>query len=976
MKVVWSDDTVGPALRHWHQTIYAPYGLESKQYTGWAADAWVHIVYVVEHDGTDISGTLYVDGVEIDSGTNTTSIGTISEVLFGYDPANDLLDFPVRFRHFCAWSAALTPTQVTQVYNAGNQIIIPWIDYPETASIEHWASFRNGLDADYSSGDTSAHYHDRGTNELATLHVPAGRRGHDDPWVLHADIGDPAATYASEDTMRLAAVVDTIGWNPWDSGNEADDYTTITLDPDGSKTRGLYDDWLDTLLNLSSATQRRGRLAAHVSPTGNAITLPVYLLGARYYCERTATGTVGAGATTGEVSLSSITDDSVDYAGCWLQIIDSDEGCEGEEVLVASVAADGTLTLSGTLSAAPVDGDTARVYYGGIWGDHHGIPTPLERTDNEANPEHNVLERVLCPFSQGSVLAVNESPYHLIEPNSWAGGLTEANIVALDTSAVTGSIDVGVRQLWLGDHGAPYAVLDDLWDSFLISGAGLSTVSSKVVHQSNVQRVNAEWNYTTGQTLAATCAENGTWRETARELTWLGYDEDAGVYRGLLRAEDADSTLAYGLMTGTWDDDTDSIDWVDDTDADNPIITQTELEALCRTAPYHPESTYIAQRQYEAPNGEWWWIIQVHPRSQDYYTHITARGGMTRYDAPTEVDIDRPIVQHGTLAPDQYDSHGGGRRALLPDRDFEVQCVLNAYDPNPWYWATGRAQIWPTARQWAGRYDALRCTVSLQTRDGESWSGMPRNNSPISPHRVANQVSHFVSPVIWSRGTWGYWQDGLTQNDSNLQLFTSDDRFYSSRSNTVIDASAHALGNVNYWCFDAAVGGGRHVAWVRQGSDGAPYTEQDRILLWVEQGREVGVEIADGETEGSIITAALEKPSSGWQRLRLNAALGDGAITVEVLDPLDADRAVTGYEAADVDAIEGGTAEEITWGGNSLSELDAYNYLRLKFNVTRPVGGDDSPELYEWYCGGAQTKNEISSSGVAARIVGGSIVGR
>jgi hypothetical protein len=430
------------------------------------------------------------------------------------------------------------------------------------------------------------------------------------------------------------------------------------------------------------------------------------------------------------------------------------------------------------------------------------------------------------------------------------------------------------------------------------------------------------------------------------------YDVDANQYRLLVRGTDASSNMTWGFVIVTLDPDAMTISVEDDPGVTNPIVTNDELAAVLEGR-YSADSIFILRGIKKCYDGSYTWFVGVHRGGQDNNLTVALPGG-------TETELpDAPLVWNtfGFSAKEQEPHPHGGSVGMVGSEEFEVMTVIDQpYGETFQRIASGRIQEWPFQVGNAMRTDARRPQGAVLTVDGRSWSGFSCPNTPVVPFAVKNYTTHYNSFYPYSAEVYGRLGDRAAPAPQGLDWHATDNRGFSLDDGYTVDNS-----EFNGYAMPLAILANekRLLAIVKDhaGSD-------NMIAYACPYRREAWVDLSGSETSGYLVTPALKKPTGGWEELYISSAMNDGDITVDILDPLSGNVAISGYKSADCDTISGSDREEVTWGGNSMSELDdAYDYLRLKITITRPDGGDDSPELYEWYCGGALTKNSISSSG-------------
>ncbi|MBC7288268.1 MAG: hypothetical protein H5T86_09540, partial [Armatimonadetes bacterium] len=106
-------------------------------------------------------------------------------------------------------------------------------------------------------------------------------------------------------------------------------------------------------------------------------------------------------------------------------------------------------------------------------------------------------------------------------------------------------------------------------------------------------------------------------------------------------------------------------------------------------------------------------------------------------------------------------------------------------------------------------------------------------------------------------------------------------------------------------------------------------------------------ELADGETEGFIETAAIVRPGEKWDReLIINAEPRQGVVKVEIID-VETERVISGFSRTDCDTIPDSVEHRARWKGMPLAEVTA-ECVRVRFWLSRSSADKLSPRLYGW----------------------------
>jgi hypothetical protein len=281
------------------------------------------------------------------------------------------------------------------------------------------------------------------------------------------------------------------------------------------------------------------------------------------------------------------------------------------------------------------------------------------------------------------------------------------------------------------------------------------------------------------------------------------------------------------------------------------------------------------------------------------------------------------------LAPE---SSGGGRWA---NRDADYRIVENTYAKDPsrryWGWARGKtiSHVWRTFGI------DLRPPVGMRGADLRSMMPLPHGNQ-VTP-LVGVQIHGSDSYVYGQSDCFLLYSDTAVAFTSGVYCYVSEDgvhwRTYATHSDWIP--------------YGELTGEGTRM------TQGRPFRLGDRTIYyyaggvlsfaWCRVDGECWYELTSGQTTGTLETPLIEMPVDGWGALTLNAAPGDGQITVEALD--ETEEPISGFALADCTPVTDAVAHRVMWGANSLADVSA-SVIRLRFRFT--TGGATRPRVYRW----------------------------
>jgi hypothetical protein len=480
----------------------------------------------------------------------------------------------------------------------------------------------------------------------------------------------------------------------------------------------------------------------------------------------------------------------------------------------------------------------------------------------------------------------------------------------------------------------------DLADNFMLTaGNGEST---KVWFSWQVTRQTARpAKYPSPGAVRSDLTAPGTWRQDIVSLPIpVAYDEDAEAAVVLVVGKDAQGVCRLGYLRGTWDDTTGRIRWTDETPPEgrsNPFLALSELkpgrEADMQCAGAMPSSVL------QDSDGTWALIYTANSSHPDHIQAYMLRGAEDRWSFSLAAHWwpGNPICPI-LGGPDRLSGQMNGS-GVWANRDAEWRIVENPYasDPAQRYWGTARGK---TINHRAITYASdFRPVLGVRGAHLRGLVPLPHGNT-VSPlvgplvHSNENTVLDQADCLVLYTDTALAASSGVfcwvSEDGIHFKLFAADTDWLPRQElpgepNRLEPGRPFRLG-------------GRRVYYYGYGS----FVNFATLRL----GGEAWYELSSGQTQGQLVTSAMEMPSDGWGRLVLNADPGQGQIRVSVLDA-DTDEPVAGFSAEECDAIANHVEAECRWQGRSLAEVQAAA-IRLRFEFTSQLSNGEPPKLYSW----------------------------
>jgi hypothetical protein len=465
----------------------------------------------------------------------------------------------------------------------------------------------------------------------------------------------------------------------------------------------------------------------------------------------------------------------------------------------------------------------------------------------------------------------------------------------------------------------------DLGDTFAVVNPS-SAHSSRVWRWLNCRRQVKAPTLQPAGTLVNDLAAANTWRHTASYMNMVLPHEGGEACTAFIYGANSAGTGGYGYVTAAWDEALGKIRWTEETPPpgrSNPIVTAEEL---------HPWATRDSSwgiggigglRTLGMSDGTWALMYYGTEGNPDHYYTRLLHGAEDRWSFDFEKQWwpENPVLP-GNGGVDKIGPEYGGIN-LFGNRDAEWVMHYNRFAREPHRRYFGYARF----KTLVPLNDALssnrRLLAGWSSGDLKSFFLLPHGNMlgplPAGDHWRAQgyMMSDDVMGLII--GVYGGY----------VQLWASDDDQHFQQV---------------------------HSAFLPNGGPGEIVDLGDQRVFFyygseanygmLGLNRETDYELNDGQTEGWVETAILNKPKGGWGKLSVNLNPENGRVRVAVIEA-QTEREIAGFGAGACDLLAEGVSTEATWGSVGLQELTAES-IRLRFTMTRTLATDATPKLYAW----------------------------
>ncbi|MEA3404095.1 MAG: hypothetical protein U9R79_22890 [Armatimonadota bacterium] len=976
---------------------------------------WHSYGLTFEEGGGNLAARLYLDGGLLCEHVGAGSVGAaVPHRLYLNRPTQDATCAACWYRWLIAWDAALAEADFAALHAAGRDYLWPDRDLPSLApSRTLLASWMHGPDADEAVGDPVLHQDTGAGGDPTTwAWIPLGPD--EEGIVLDCYGGEPAHGDSATDPIPLwcALGVDVqpdevlVGSAAKGRQGRMGGWSDIVSASDTGHLKGfdggasVIDEIMDGgdgawrhswglfrlhvfagTKHLWNPTSERWEATATVEAVPGASTRRAVHVGpGAYQPGQWWEGQVGAVTSASEFEVDGLphSADADWWRDAYLLVMSGDARGQMRRVAGQSGA---TVALDAALTAAPATGDDLNLVHGHrLWlrerDDLTGLPVNLEllfqgqrRGVGFEHVWHDGGYRSYTRLEGGPYCFAGdlERPY---QPPYLRFGVPPRG----DADVGNDLYQVGYTRYAIGTGQEAKQRLDELYDSFLIPvGEGHAGVSSRAPMSSNVERVEADGTRHANQLGEFTAA--GTWRDSEPWLTYVEWD--GAWFRGLMEGVGAEGTRAFGWVRFRWDEAASTFEVEDDPAASNPQFSIDELHDSIVQSGAHIAGGMVglAVAAFPTTSGYWALMCGLTDPGEDGNGTVFVQGvpgWRTRHD----IDLTGRVEVTGTsYSPLEGDTApwGGSAPSITPaNRDASFWLCRNRYVPPGYgrsYYLTGRAQIHPSIGRHlsldatAGHEFSRRVLASAETDDGRGLVGWPVEDGLIAPSDPNFHV-HYPRPWCHSREVRSAVTDNGTGVTRHVYLMSTETGWRYHTARRIVDGGSAPDGHPSYAPVAVFQDDSRdYVLYCRY-----PYyrdADSDWGVLYWDRDGAVYVWLSDTETSGWFATPVLIRPDDGWEELSVNWDRGDGDLAVEVRDPLAMEATVAGYDVADCDQLAGGLQEQVTWQGNSLSDLDEHNVLRLVFHLTRPVGTDNSPQLRAWWAGDGQRTYHQVVSGAA-----------
>jgi len=434
---------------------------------------------------------------------------------------------------------------------------------------------------------------------------------------------------------------------------------------------------------------------------------------------------------------------------------------------------------------------------------------------------------------------------------------------------------------------------------------------------------------------------SGTWRHAVNLCPIpVSYNAEEQKVTAALVGSDSGGTLRVGYIVGQWNAVTGRIAWVDETPPggkSNPFLLHSDLRPAKNADTPCVGADLINILQ--ASDGTWSLTYNSKTSEPDHLMTFLLYGAEDRWSFSRalhfwEGNPVAPIMGGPDLVNPDGDGYG-----TWASRDAGWYILENPYTHDPARRYIGHARGKTILHRHTNYAVDLRPVIGVRGADLRAMTPLPHGNV-VSP--LPAPLIHLHDSAILGQGDCiGLYSDTATgAMSSGVYHYISED-------------------GVHFQTFAV------DTAWLPQGQlvgeptrlyPGRPFRLGDRRIYyynnygsflncaWLRLDGECWYALTTGQTQGLLETPMIQKPTPGWWRLLLNAAPGNGTLTVEVLDP-DTAAPLTGFSAAEFAGISDSVEQEALWNGVGLDAVTA-DTIRLRFNLSAASG--TSPKLYSW----------------------------
>jgi hypothetical protein len=434
-----------------------------------------------------------------------------------------------------------------------------------------------------------------------------------------------------------------------------------------------------------------------------------------------------------------------------------------------------------------------------------------------------------------------------------------------------------------------------------------------------------------------------TWRNTGYVANQLKPQTDVDKAILIYLGSTAGGIYQYGYLEGTWNDSTGLVDWIDETplvDKSNPFLLATEL-----TGWKTQDSTFGLNllpgilHIFGCEDDTLVMTVGGNESNPDHYFTRLYTGAEDRWTWSRIANWSPHNPLPMGIAGIEKPMHDGSV-GLWGNRECDWILEYNPYTLNKSRRFIGLTRLKtdvPTATLFSNNRRPLG---AITTENFRGYNLLPHGNvlqalacydvgSPI-PHVMTGDVTAFYTTYMGS--------------PPPVRLFATED-------------DVHFRTVIYEHITDASIGtsillGDRLIHYIYDGAHSSALNQA--III---RNRETWYALTAGQTSGTFDTCIIVKPTNGWDKLYVNTVANEGTLTVSVLAP-STETVITGYDTTDCDAIADGVQSEVTWNGFGFNTLSATD-IRLRFTLTRPAAGDDSPVLYAYHANGIQDLSPI-----------------
>jgi hypothetical protein len=426
--------------------------------------------------------------------------------------------------------------------------------------------------------------------------------------------------------------------------------------------------------------------------------------------------------------------------------------------------------------------------------------------------------------------------------------------------------------------------------------------------------------------------KNAPWRSSACSAPWP-VEESGERVVACVTGSDAAGIPRLGYIVGTWDEQAGRVQWQDEpppAGKNNPFFSGPPLSV--DRAPDTPTVYELSGVVIPLPDGKWMLAFGAKMSDPDHSQCGLLLGAEDRwsFDRQRHWWRDNPLM--GVQGAVDVPKLTGGGTGTWGNRDAAFGILYDRHTEYParryLAYARGKSLLFGYTRGPA----SLRPLLGLRSSDGRVWVPLPegRGLAPLcSPEHHVGGTFLYDDGTVALSGQGGHLR--VSEDGVHWQYLFPGDSFLPANElpgegNRQFVYTTFRLGDRRIYYYSSDLG--LNMATIRY--NGETYYQ-----------------LADGQTEGYVETAAILCPGPSWDReLVVNADPGEGSVRVEVVE-VETERVLAGFAERECEAIPDRVEHPVRWQGLPFSEVTA-TCVRLRFWLRRAQASLRSPRLYGW----------------------------